>query len=278
MEAKYWRDGGYAPPDFRYQWFYEYLLESPSFLAVQAKLRGESSPYSLPTDWQQVEPVAQDFIEADKDLMFSDWWRKKGGLKLFSVRAPDPGVTMAVGRLTEQTRSLRLEWDGNDGVVIRVALNQSRKNAEKQISKVFDRLTFEVPVRPSVAPKYSVIKNKIRETTLEAGWHALTYQRLHDQEIPLWWIGNTLNLVLRQSFNQEQYDRLKSRELAERKRLLGLAAARLIKTAGLIAENAARGRFPCVDPFPEAQMSFFKRKAGRPRKEDEGVERLDGVV
>lgn len=135
-----------------------------------------------------------------------------------------------------------------------------------------------MPVRPSVAPKYSVLKNRIRETTLEAGWHALTYQRLHDQEIPLWWIGNTLNLILRQSFNQEQYDRLKSRELAERKRLLGIAAARLIKTAGLIAENAARGRFPCVDPFPEAQMSFFKRKAGRPRKEDEGIERLDGVV
>lgn len=277
-EAKYWRDGGYAPPDSRYQWFYEYLLESPSFLAVQAKLRGESSPYPFPSDWDKVEPVARDFIDADPDLMFHDWWRKKGGLKLFSVRAPDPAVTAAVGRLSEKTRSLRLEWDGNDGVVIRVALNQSRKNAEKQISKLFDRLQFEVPVRASVAPKYVFLKNRIWESTLETGLLALFDQRSRNQAVPLWWIGNRLNLIPRQTFNQDEYDRIKSKELAERKRLLGIAAARLIKNAALIAENAARGRFPCADPFPEAQMAFFKRKAGRPRKEDAGIERLDGVV
>ena len=32
----------------------------------------------------------------------------------------------------------------------------------------------------------------------------------------------------------------------------------------LIAENAARGRFPCDKPFPEAMLDAYTRKAGRP--------------
>lgn len=267
IDANYWRDWGYAPSDYRYHAWYEYLLESPSFLAVQAKLRGEPSPHPMPSDWKKIEPVARDFIEAHEDLIFHDWWRK-GGLRLFATRAPQPGVTAAVGRLTEKTKSLRLDWDGNDGVVIRIALNQSRRDAEKQLSKLLDKLTFDVPVREAVAPKYVFMNSRLRRSTLEAGQSALFSQRIHNQEIPLWWIGNSLKLIVGQSFSQEQHDRLKAKELAERKRLLAIAATRLIRTAGYVAENAARGRFPCADPFPEANTEFFRRKAGRPRKEE----------
>jgi hypothetical protein len=48
------------------------------------------------------------------------------------------------------------------------------------------------------------------------------------------------------------------------KELLSIAASRLIKTATLVAENAARGRFPSNKPFIEAKLSKNARKAGRP--------------
>lgn len=268
VEARYWRDGGYAPSDIRYNLFYAYLLQSPSFLAVQAKLRGDACSLPMPKDWEKIEPIAHDFIDAHAELNFIDWWRKKGGLKLFSVRAPDPGVTAAVGRLSEKTRSLRLDWDGNDGVVIRVALNQSRKSAEKKMAKLFDRLKFDTPVRASVAPKYVFMKSGVRVATLESGVAALEDLLREGGKIPIWLIGNSLKLVLRKSFTYEEFARMKPDELAERKRLLAIAATRLIRTAALVAENAARGRFPCVDPFPEANLEFYRRKPGRPRKGD----------
>ena len=57
---------------------------------------------------------------------------------------------------------------------------------------------------------------------------------------------------------------LNDHNLADRKELLSIAASRLIKTAALVAENAARGRFPSDNIFNEAITTPYKRKAGRP--------------
>jgi hypothetical protein len=45
--------------------------------------------------------------------------------------------------------------------------------------------------------------------------------------------------------------------------MLSIAANRLVKKAILLAENAARGRFPSDKPFQEAQLDYSKRKADR---------------
>ena len=50
----------------------------------------------------------------------------------------------------------------------------------------------------------------------------------------------------------------------QQKTLISVADCQTItKTAALIAENAARGRFPSDKPFKEAMLDPFKRKAGR---------------
>jgi hypothetical protein len=43
-------------------------------------------------------------------------------------------------------------------------------------------------------------------------------------------------------------------------------ASKLIHKAELIAENAARGRFPSDKSFPEAVLVSNQRKVGRPKK------------
>ena len=55
-----------------------------------------------------------------------------------------------------------------------------------------------------------------------------------------------------------------SRKYEPVQEVLSIAARRLIRTAALVAENAARGHFPCDKPFAEAQLDYYKRKAGRP--------------
>ena len=39
----------------------------------------------------------------------------------------------------------------------------------------------------------------------------------------------------------------------------------LVKIASLVAENAARGRFPSKKMFPEAMLESYERDAGRPK-------------
>jgi phenylpyruvate tautomerase PptA (4-oxalocrotonate tautomerase family) len=59
-------------------------------------------------------------------------------------------------------------------------------------------------------------------------------------------------------------DEILEDELGDRKELLSIAASRLIRCASLVAENAARGRFPSDKNFSEAITTPYKRKAGRP--------------
>jgi hypothetical protein len=90
--------------------------------------------------------------------------------------------------------------------------------------------------------------------------------RAYEKGMPLWQIGNRLKLILGQCFDESLLDKPKAYLYSDNKEVLSIAASRLIKTAALVAENAARGRFPSDKPFKEAMLDPFKRKAGRPKK------------
>lgn len=74
-----------------------------------------------------------------------------------------------------------------------------------------------------------------------------------------------LNLLPTQNFKAEEFETITPDDIAYQREILSIGARRLIKKAALIAENAARGRFPCDKPFPEAIFYPYERKAGRPK-------------
>ena len=55
-------------------------------------------------------------------------------------------------------------------------------------------------------------------------------------------------------------------DVSAAKSYLQIMASKLIHKAELIAENAARGRFPSDKSFPEAVLVSNQRKVGRPGK------------
>ena len=97
--------------------------------------------------------------------------------------------------------------------------------------------------------------------TLQQGLDAL---RLYKKGIPLWRIGNKLRLIPAQCFDEVKSENENNFQYSDQKEILAVAARRLIRTAVLVAENAARGRFPSDKPFAEAIMGDYARKAGRP--------------
>jgi hypothetical protein len=137
FDANRWRDGVDAPEDYRYSAMYEYLRLSPSFFAAMRHLEGKKSPYPLPDDLEQVLPVVQDFRQIFRFRM-PKWWRNHGK-RLFGTPLPSAKVFVA-GTVSANRPSLTVMHDQHDALVVRIAVNQSKKDAMAAIEKALDGL------------------------------------------------------------------------------------------------------------------------------------------
>ena len=258
LGADYEQAGLSVKPDLRYDLVCDYLKASPSYEAVMRKLAKQKSPYQLPSDFKVVAKVVKDFGAIYK-MSEADWW-KKIGMGLYGISAPLPSVKIA-GVLDKNNTQLKNEWSGVNSVVAELPLNLTLPQALKQLRKQLTDYQFSAALSKQTAPLYQLSNSKLRIDTLQNG---LTALRLYKRGLPLWKIGNHLRLIPAQSFVEAEANELLETELGDRKELLSIAASRLIRCASLVAENAARGRFPSDKNFSEAITRPYKRKAGRP--------------
>jgi hypothetical protein len=288
LEANYWKDGVFAKPDYRYWAMYEFVHLSPSFRAVLAKVQRRKSPFPMPKDAAVVREVVKDFYlevgndtpttkrlkklmddkygRIDNDVedvpLATDWWEVRGK-HLFGIPAPAPSVRV-FGPLTMSQAKLELEWFKSDSVVAQISLGQPLKEALKQLKLNLSKFNFSARNIQAQATKYTFADCPIRRPSLGMALEVLRWYQMDPRKFPVWWIGNHCGVTRTLSFTQEQEGRISAEELAYRKTRLHIATSRVLKTALLISENAARGRFPCIEPFPEAQLDAYRRKAGRP--------------
>lgn len=287
LDANYWRDGYFAPPDFRYWAMYEFVHASPSFQAVACHLRGLESTLPLPSDLDEVAEVFKDFFielgpntpqtnqgiarmeqaygprvgSREKIALPTDWWNVKGK-SIFGIAAPDPAVR--IFKLTKRESRIRVERAKNDCIVAQISLNQSLDDALLLLKKKLGKHEFSIANIQVNPPKFSFLRSDVRRSTMAMCLEVLKWYRPGTSHIPVWWIGNYCAVTKSLSFTQEEFEAFTKDERTYRKKRLEIATSRVLRTALLLAENAARGRFPCLDPFPEAQLTAFKRKAGRP--------------
>ena len=264
--ANCWRDGVDAPGDYRYSAMYEYLRFSPSFFSVLRHIEGKKNPYPLPDDWENVQSVVQDFRHIFR-MDMPDWWRRHGKL-LFGTPPPSSKCFVA-GTVSVNRPSLTVMHDQDDAMVVRIAVNQSKKDAlaalEAELDTLIAKGQFDIKAKNQLKAKYGLTSKRIRRPTLVLGVQVLQLYQSKNV-LPLWWIGNCLQVSPAMCLTPENVLTLDDAEIAYRKQVLGIATSRVVNSAMLIAENAARGRFPCTDPFPEAMTNVFERSVGRPSK------------
>jgi len=258
LGAKYEKEGIAVVADPRYDLVCDYLKASPSYEAVMRKLAKQKSPYPLPKDFKAVAQVVSDFGAIYK-MNEMDWWEKIGK-RIYGISAPLPNVKV-VGALDSKNKELTNTWNGINSVVAELPLNLTLPQALKQLRKQLADYQFSAALPKQTAPLYQLSNSKLRVETLVNGLAAL---RLYKRNAPLWKIGNQLRLIPAQSFIESEAGEMLDDEVAIRKELLSIAASRLIRCAALVAENAARGRFPSDKNFSEAISTPYKRKAGRP--------------
>jgi len=260
LGAEFAADGLSVRSDWRYDLVVDYLKASPSYLALRNEALKYKNPWGLPSDYQLVKQVFDDFGPIYK-MREADWWTTIG-MHLYGVKAADPKLQV-VAELNEANQKVIVEKTVADSLVVQIPLAITKSQAIKEFKKLVDGYAFANAVPKAVAPKYQLTNSKLTKYTLMLGLQAL---RAYEKGMPLWQIGNRLKLILGQCFDESLLDKPKAYLYSDNKEVLSIAASRLIKTAALVAENAARGRLPSDKPFKEAMLDPFKRKAGRPKK------------
>ena len=250
--------GIFVAPDWRYDLIYHYFVASPSYQAVERDMLGQKSPYPLPKDYKLVAKVIQDCGPLYKMREVS-WWREIG-MHLYGIKAPAPKAKL-VGLLDNKHKNITVSKSAYDSLVIDFPLNMTISDAVKQLKQIGQDYLFAKITPKALKPKYQLEKIKLRQKNLELGLEAL---HLYTKKVPLWKIGNQLDLVPSKTFDESLLETKLAYKYADNKEVMSIAASRLIKNAALVAENAARGRFPNNRPFKEAILIPYEREAGRP--------------
>ncbi len=258
-------------PDWRYHLVVPYMRLSSSHIAVRDKYRGLKVDKSgLPRDEELVFQVADGFdllsVESDEDNGDQTGWWERAGKYLYGYQSQIPSVTHLFAD-AEHVLKVRVGGHGYPSLALNVPFTLTMTEAIAQIKRLFKmyeqdpELHFGMALPDSYIAHVKLEPSRLRQDTLVKGVAALTMPR---QGLPLWQIGNKLELSVGNLID-ETTSGLDLDELAGRKKVLSIMARRLIKTASLVAENAARGRFPSDKPFDEAMLSDYKRTAGRPK-------------
>ncbi|MBU3626189.1 hypothetical protein ICN48_08085 [Polynucleobacter sp. JS-Safj-400b-B2] len=256
--ADFDHSGVSVAPDWRYDLICDYLKASPSYEFVYRKLQGQKSPYAQPKDLKVVEQVLKDFGAIYK-MNEVTWWQQIG-MQLYGIQAATAKVRLA-GELNENSKSISINKSMYQSLVFEIPLSLTISEAVKQVKQLAKGYEFSTSIPKTLKPKYQLEKIKLRQKNLQQGLQAL---RMYKKKMQLWQIGNRLNLVPSQTFDEMLLETKMAYKYSANKEVMSIAASRLIKNAALVAENAARGRFPNNRPFKEAILTPYEREAGRP--------------
>lgn len=252
----------YVRPDWRYQAFFEYLRISPSYTLALSSERQDELTVAL-GDAERAGLVwrtKQDM--GDVHATIYKIWLQEQGLAAFGIHSQRPSVTPLVHMhpersdvylrkrtdvVLEKFLAERYQKQGRpDSVLFSIPLNQKTSITIRQLKKALANVKAKVtPVVP--VTKYSIIQNKMRMTRLRAGY-ALVLHRAARPEDELWRVA-TRAKISKEHSGLDPKSPKKSKADAQARRMLTIMASRLYHDSLIIAENAAIGKFPSLDPI-----------------------------
>ncbi len=214
-------------PTDEHEAFYEFLLISPSYqLAHKLRTVGldKAEKTSAPKDFMKV----LDLYDVCGDIYSTtctEWW-EHGGRDLFTDTAP---------KLTQ---------------LYLVDLEQETDVLLAEFQEYVERCKAEIAELPN--RKIKLLTNKIRISTLHKN-AALIYDKSRLQwkrgkRIENWRLAVSVKLKSRWTKDLTPESN-KTRDNVVARTYLGILVSKHLKDALIIAENAARGRFPCLEPI-----------------------------
>lgn len=248
----------YAPRDWRFQ---IYLRLSPSYeLAVKSN---EKELAIKLNDAARAELVWKTRMDMGNvfEMLYREWWLNNG-LNLFGVHNKKPKIQL-IQRLSpileddfllaqsfqevENYMKVNYAQQGRpDSVLLSIPLGQKKTTTIRELKKLLSAIETEAtPFMPSTI--YQVQNNKMQYRRLMAGVKLL-YMRAAKPREALWQVAARAKI----SHSHRHIDPKapkKDLENAQGRRMLTIMASRLIHDSLIIAENAATGIFPSLEPI-----------------------------
>ena len=257
----------YAPGiefDWRYPRLFDFLKISPSYriahLIATGQIERNSRP--LPVDFELVEQTYEMFGDVDRPN-FIEWWYMVAQFR-FGVSAiaeprmllrlphgaePSASHVEDVHAALERYTTTERQAEGLPAVfVVAIPVSHDRKRVLRDVAGLIDR-EFGPEPKNAVLPPARLIDNKMRERTLETAMRVL-FARCKTPWAKLYELGSWTKIA--PAYVTKRSARRRDDDAIDRKReRMEVVVSRHLHRAYLLAENAARGRFPTLDPLPD---------------------------
>lgn len=258
-------DGGgiYATKLGFYLFWMEYLAVSPSYELARRYRQGETiAPESLPADFDKVLAVYDDLGDVQR-AVFVDWWREKG-LKHFGFQSERPRIRR-LGTLTETKadpaplhRALDRYVSGKwveearqPTMLVAIPLGLTKAKLTRQLASLLDKVDASQRQLKPAPPKYALYGKRQRVNTLVQYLRVL-WMRSSMPDKELWRVGVSARVSPTYSRELAEDATPAVGEATYDRMMLTVMTSRAYQRAVLIAENAARGKFPTYEPCPHA--------------------------
>ena len=247
--------------DWRYPQLFDWLQVSPSYrlahLIATGRLAGEGQ--TLPADFADVERTYAAFGDVQRTY-FGEWWFNTAQFRFGVSATPKPQTFLRLDHrqasemaMVQQARVgleryLAAERPAEGlpaALVIAIPVSRDRRRVLREVAALIDR-EFGPEHQEQGVISAKLIDNKMRERTLVMAMRVLL-ARINAPKAKLYQVGNNTKIAPHYWTDET---RRRSDDQDGKRRMMEIVTARQLKRAYLIAENAARGRFPSLDPLP----------------------------
>lgn len=258
------RQGWHVQEHYAHYFWFQYLRYSPSYLlARKARTLGLTAKEkkSLPKDFSKVLST-YDLLGDVHNTVFRLWWQKNG-YDVFGVPYAQPNVRGVaiidsaikpkktdLNLFSEHLNALHAQPQANKSLVLSIPLNLSTKTSLSQIKALLEaNKPAQEQVPKKIKPKLSLQGQRFNSNALMKGLGLLMFKAAFP-EMENWRLGVVAKLSDSYSPALDHMAPRAAKDAIEAgdRILMGKIAYRSLDKYQKIAENAARGQFPCSDP------------------------------
>ena len=265
------QSGWHTEPTAAYQLMFEFLVLSPSYeLARKAradKLTKEELE-NLPSDFDQVL-ATYDLLGNVNCILFRQWWLKRGlhvfgnpynKPKIHEIALIENGEPTEVEKISQKLKSSYREARQAEGLsaalILSIPLGLKRSEILKNFRNLLDEHKSK-DVGAAEQPKIKLMGKRLHINAMVKGIRLLWFKAAKP-DWESWRLGSKARLsssysgVLNPSAARRTHDAIEKDDRI----IMGKITHRALKRFQLIAENAARGKFPCTDPIESVDFKF----------------------
>ena len=265
------KPGWHVRPKIGYELMFEYLRLSPSYELARKQVTvglSEEEQASLPSDFNQVL-ATYDLLGDVQHILFRQWWIKRG-IKVFGnpysrpkvhelAELPsdvDIGLVALKDNLSNYLNETRRDEGLAASLLLSIPLGRRKGEVLKQVSDLLDK--YE-PHSSETAqqPHLKLMGQRLRAKVLFNGLRLLWFKAAKP-EWSHWRLGAKARLS--ETYSKELDASTERKDYTEDSKvdriLLGKITYRALRKYNRIAENAARGKFPCEDAVEDVAIDY----------------------